>query len=1227
MLKLSQPPRQPGPSSRVLVLLALAGLGWVGCAEGSQSRRAGGLAARIDPQLSAQENLQHLAAAEAVARNLAPLDVPTPSGVDPQVLAPRPQSDTLATLNLDDALRTIVAQPPLVNPAPSEIPSVDAVIRAEALRHYIKGRDAALNNQSLVAIVELQQAAELDPYEPNILRELARSYLHPSQNKRRRAVSIYQRLLQVLPEDHEALFQIGFAAANRLAHAEAVAHLAQPRLAGRSFDHEPGVEYVADFILVESLRKLGCDRAAIELGRAVVLTPAGIDRPTVHARRIARIYRQRGDMWRAIGDAHCRLGEYAPALEAYQQSAALPSAEPAALDLRIVYVNLRLGRIFSAQREALATFGSDDSPASERSVRLCSYLAQHVEQTQLLAEAVAQRYHENLDDPFLARAAAALMGPTEAVGLLRQFLDRRPDDLAVLSQLLRWLVQEDPQLAVELTASLCAAHPEFSGKYVLRLGVAAPRPSALLEVLRHMPPAPEVAVVESRLLAYLRGFGEAWHVCQAGLAAWPNDRALLLLQIALAADLKEPRLLDRAIEAVAQYDDVTTWLARAQARRAVDQTESALDAAEAAVAQAPQNVKAVTELARSSAAHAAGLSDIADRRGYAQDAVVTAERAVDLDPHHDDAYAVLLGLYDQTGLLRNSLRYDGTIDRLRAAAPDSTLLGQMLAQRAAREGRFEQAIEQFRSLYDRDQTDLASVNLAVAAWIRQGKLDAALQWLDERLSERPGDPALLEQWAVLQLQSRRSNVAIDRLEALLDEQPEHHAARNLLESLYRAAGRGDRAFELSQQRLLSRPQGVRRELELSALYAGAGMNDAAITRLEWIYQQRESTGYDEMASAMAVAGRIEGAGELTLQWAYSITERFPDAPLRVYGSGLRALARMGRIDEEFDALADRAVVSAPGASGSSLAAVILWQQLAQALVDDGRPAAAARAVRARLRAEAALDSQAVIKLRTVAVVADAAVDRLEDSIALLKDPALRGLAPPPSDVAEERALADVFYQASQIYAALGNQPSAEQLLQLAAQLTPDHAMVLNNLGYSRLELGGADAQTIKWIERAYELEPLDSNILDTIGWLRYKQGRLGDDGPVPGAISLIKDAMANDSEPSAEVLDHLGDVQWRAGDAEAAIDAWRRAERLLEAPAFRQRWLQNYQLVQIHPTQGWGLLVADPEEMYHRNFGMLLQRVSAKLRDAEQGGDPQIAPTFAEMPKTSTPGESDHGRP
>ena len=1045
MLKFAQTAIRLRPRCWGLVCPVLVGLLVIGCAGKQQARQSRKLPVRIDPQLTAWENLQHLAEAETASLRLTPLQAPTPPGVDPQVLAEHDGSNTAAAMSLDSALKTIDKEFFSGRDVFSKIPSVDASTRAEALRHYLKGRDAALNDRSLVAITELQQAAQLDPYDPNILRELARIFLHLRENKRRRAVSIYRRLLQVRPADHEALFELGFAAANGLGHAEAAAYLAQPRLAGRMFDHEPGAQYVADFILVESLRKLGYDRAAIELGREVVLTPAGIDGLTVHARRIESIYRQRGDIWRATGDAHCRLGEYPLALKAYQQSATLPSADPAALDVRVIYANLRLGRIFSAQREALATFGADESPATQRSVRLCAYLAQHVDQTQLFAEAVAQLYHENLDDPFLARAAAALMRPAEAVALLRQFLDRRPDDLAVLSQLLEWLVQEDPQLAVDLTANLCAAHLDLAGTYVIRLGVAAPNPTELFEFVRRMSPSPEAVVVESRLLAYLRGFGEAWNVCETALASWPDDHALLLLQLALAADLKEPQLLDRAVEAIARYDDTTTWLARAQARRALKQTDSALNAAEKAITLQPTNAKVMTELARCNAAHVATIRDVDDQRGYMQDAVAMAERAIELQPDHVDAYATLLGFFDDTGLLRNSQLYDRTINRLRAAAPDSTLLAQILAQRAARQGRYEQAIERFLGLYDNDRTDTASMNLAIVSWIRQGRLDAALQWLDQRMSQRPGDPALLEQWAVLQLQNRKSDVAIARLEALLVAHPEHHSARRMLESLYRSAGDPDRAFDLSQQRLLSRPQAVQRELELSALYAGAAMGDAAIRHLQWIHEQRDSATYDQLASALAIAGRIEGASELTLQWAQYITKRFPDAPLQTYGSGLRALARMGRLDDEFDALVHRAVVSAPGAAGSLLADTTLWQQLAQALVDAGHPLAAARALRARLGAEAKLQPQALARLLSFAITADAVVDHVDDSIALLKSLALQGILPKAADGSDVRSLSEAFYTTSQIYSTLGNQSSAEQLLQLAVQLSPNHAMILTTL--------------------------------------------------------------------------------------------------------------------------------------------------------------------------------------
>ena len=45
----------------------------------------------------------------------------------------------------------------------------------------------------------------------------------------------------------------------------------------------------------------------------------------------------------------------------------------------------------------------------------------------------------------------------------------------------------------------------------------------------------------------------------------------------------------------------------------------------------------------------------------------------------------------------------------------------------------------------------------------------------------------------------------------------------------------------------------------------------------------------------------------------------------------------------------------------------------------------------------------------------------------------------------------------------------------------------------------------------------------------------------------------------------------------------------------------------------WGLLVADPSEIYDRQFGDVLSRIQDKLREAGRGGTPPVAETFAEI--------------
>ena len=185
-------------------------------------------------------------------------------------------------------------------------------------------------------------------------------------------------------------------------------------------------------------------------------------------------------------------------------------------------------------------------------------------------------------------------------------------------------------------------------------------------------------------------------------------------------------------------------------------------------------------------------------------------------------------------------------------------------------------------------------------------------------------------------------------------------------------------------------------------------------------------------------------------------------------------------------------------------------------------------------------------------------------------------------------------------------------------------MALNNLGYTRLVLGYGDDQTAAWIERAHELVPDDGNVLDTAGWLHYKQGRFEGDHDAPGALPLLREALARTEEPAPEVLDHLGDTLWRLGDAEGAADAWRQAVEILQDAQRRERLSQIYLFIQ---SRQWGLLVADPDEIHERQFGRLLEDAREKLRTAAEGGTPAVTATFEELSEAEMSGDADDGRP
>jgi tetratricopeptide (TPR) repeat protein len=114
----------------------------------------------------------------------------------------------------------------------------------------------------------------------------------------------------------------------------------------------------------------------------------------------------------------------------------------------------------------------------------------------------------------------------------------------------------------------------------------------------------------------------------------------------------------------------------------------------------------------------------------------------------------------------------------------------------------------------------------------------------------------------------------------------------------------------------------------------------------------------------------------------------------------------------------------------------------------------------------------------------------------------------------------------------------EGSLQRLIKVQPDHAHAYNALGYSLAERNQRLPEARKLIERALELSPDDSFIVDSMGWVQYREGDL------KGAAQTLR--RAYDGRPDAEIGAHLGEVLWQMGNRAEANRVWE--ESLKSAP-------------------------------------------------------------------------------
>ncbi len=105
----------------------------------------------------------------------------------------------------------------------------------------------------------------------------------------------------------------------------------------------------------------------------------------------------------------------------------------------------------------------------------------------------------------------------------------------------------------------------------------------------------------------------------------------------------------------------------------------------------------------------------------------------------------------------------------------------------------------------------------------------------------------------------------------------------------------------------------------------------------------------------------------------------------------------------------------------------------------------------------------------------------------------------------------------------------EDLSEILAQ-DPDNVRALNALGYTYADKDIKLDEAARMINKAHELNPNDPAIMDSKGWLLYRQGQL------EAALEYLQKAF--DITTNHEIAAHLGEVLWMLGRTEDAQNVW-----------------------------------------------------------------------------------------
>lgn len=501
--------------------------------------------------------------------------------------------------------------------------------------------------------------------------------------------------------------------------------------------------------------------------------------------------------------------------------------------------------------------------------------------------------------------------------------------------------------------------------------------------------------------------------------------------------------------------------------------------------------------------------------GYHEDAIKIFLRALEVAPGSAEINAAIANEYRLAedfstavyyasrakDLLPKEPRYHHELARLMIEQDDIAGAETILADMVVQFPNHDEALE-----------DLAYLHYST------GQFDKALDSY-QRLEERLG-PQQHISYRLLQIHYERSDIGgmEASLLALEKQDPTNAAIKRNLADLYAQQNRQEEALAVLQEAFAQDSSDVETVVALAQLYDQIGnstQSDAFWSRA----MQTSGSPEDAFLRATHLYNRDEDH-EATLD----VVIRLLEYAIEMDPSYTEALVLLGTIwfeEEQFESAGEllyQAVQINPRNPD-------VWLQAAAAYLRINQPKRAAD-----IADEGLLLFPGQIPLLRVA--AYGYMDAYENKQSIRRFEEFYNLV--KSDIKQEREQSEILSALGLLFARIKDYPTSDSTYAMAIALSPDNAIVLNNLAYSLAEREIELEKALDYAKRAVAIESNNASFMDTLGWVYYKLSNL------KKAEEWIGKAIQAGAR-SAVTYEHLGDIQVKLGKPEAALSSWNKS--------------------------------------------------------------------------------------